>query len=324
MPFIGAKPLLAALAASLFVATDSTPPSVRAHHALAYDEVLERVILTAGSTPRDGGNRFEFFNDTWAFDGAQWNLLTASGDQISGVRLAWDAKGRRMLSFGGFLPTNRSVALLREWRDGAWRTIGDLAEQPTTEGGFVYDIRRERFVAFGGSGGRGQYNSDTWEWDGAAWTKLAVSGPSGRMSQAMVYDARRGRTVVFGGMTGQPGSRPTLLNDTWEFDGRAWSQIAIEGPSPRHGAAVAYDSKRGLVMLFGGYAGETLAADTWSFDGRSWQKLADAGPDGRGSAMAYDAKRDRLVLFGGRGDGWPNGDKNDTWEWDGTQWARVP
>jgi hypothetical protein len=317
---------VAAIGASLALAVAQATPSVRAHHAVAYDEAQERVILTGGSTPRDGGQRFEFFDDTWAFDGARWTSLGNSGAQISGMRLAWDSKNRRMISFGGFLPTNTSVALVREWRDGAWRTIGNHEQQPTTEGGFVYDARRDRFVAFGGSAGRGQFNGDTWEWDGATWTKFNGSGPPARMSHSMVYDARRQRTVLFGGMTGQPGSRPTMLNDTWEFDGRQWTQVQGDGPSPRHGAATAYDSRRGVLVLFGGY-GDPLNADTWSYDGRQWRKLADASPDGpepRGSVMAYDAKRDRLVLFGGRGDGWPDGDKNDTWEWDGSRWMRVP
>jgi hypothetical protein len=37
--------------------------------------------------------------------------------------------------------------------------------------------------------------------------------------------------------------------------------------------------------------------------------------------LAYDKARDRVVLFGGR-NGYPNGDQNDTWEWDGTVWRR--
>ena len=38
--------------------------------------------------------------------------------------------------------------------------------------------------------------------------------------------------------------------------------------------------------------------------------------------LAYDAKRDRLVLFGGRA-GYPNGDLQDTWEWDGSKWVQF-
>jgi hypothetical protein len=38
--------------------------------------------------------------------------------------------------------------------------------------------------------------------------------------------------------------------------------------------------------------------------------------------LAYDKQRDRIVLFGGR-KGWPDGDLNDTWEWDGTSWRQV-
>jgi hypothetical protein len=38
--------------------------------------------------------------------------------------------------------------------------------------------------------------------------------------------------------------------------------------------------------------------------------------------LAYDRRRDRVVLFGGR-KGWPDGDLNDTWEWDGATWRRI-
>ena len=116
-----------------------------------------------------------------------------------------------------------------------------------------------------------------------------------------------------------------MLGDTWEFDGRAWRRLDVAGPSPRAAAGITFDSRRGLVLLFGGMDGERSLADTWAWDGRAWRKLADGGPPPRSmGALAYDRRRDRVVLFGGRGPGWPDGDLNDTWEWDGSRWAMVP
>ena len=86
---------------------------------------------------------------------------------------------------------------------------------------------------------------------------------------------------------------------------------------------VAYDSKRGLVILFGGLGNDGFLGDTWSWDGTKWTRLAETGPEPRGMGyLAYDKRRDRVVLFGGR-KGYPDGDLNDTWEWDGTRWQRV-
>jgi len=300
--------------------TTRTPPR-RAHHALVYDEARERVLLTGGSTPLDGGQRFAFFNDLWAFDGSTWTPLGESGDRMSGMRLAWDRTNRRVVSFGAY--TVRSIGLLRALVGDQWTALGENGDMPAAEPGFVFDSKRNRFVAIGGSSGPGQILGDTWEFDGVAWTRLSGAGPPPRQAHAMVFDERRGRTLLFGGMGTAPrGQRPPALGDTWEFDGTSWTEHEVPGPGARNGAGIAYDSKRGLVILFGG-VGEGFFGDTWSWDGSVWKKLSDTGPEPRGMGyLAYDRQRDRVVLFGGR-KGWPDGDLNDTWEWDGAVWRRI-
>ena len=73
--------------------------------------------------------------------------------------------------------------------------------------------------------------------------------------------------------------------------------------------------------------GRQFHGDLWAWNGRLWRKLADAsetGPAPRAmGTLAYDRKRDRIVLFGGRMR-LPDGDMNDTWEWDGARWSHVP
>ncbi len=58
------------------------------------------------------------------------------------------------------------------------------------------------------------------------------------------------------------------------FDGRTWSRItAANGPSPRHSAGAAYDSKRDRVVLFGGRKGwPNDLNDTWEWDGARWRR----------------------------------------------------
>jgi hypothetical protein len=294
-------------------------PPLRAHHALVYDEANKVVLLTAGSTPVDGGSSFTFFNDRWSFNGKEWRSLGAAGDERSGIGLAYDSKRKKIFSFGGF-KNNISLSDLRILDGDAWKTIADLPEMKAAEPGFVYDVARDRLVAFGGSPGQRAANSDTWEWDGAAWKKFEGPGPGGRMGFAMVYDSKRKKTVLYGGMgTATPGQR---LTDTWEFDGTSWTKVSETGPPQTLAVGHTYDSKRGLLVIFGGGSEQGISGETWGWDGKEWKQLATTGPSARMMGyMAYDKDRDRIVLFGGRVT-WPN-DMNDTWEWDGKKWTEI-
>jgi hypothetical protein len=277
--------------------------------------------MTGGSTPLDGGQRFEFFNDLWSFDGHEWKPLPPSGDRISGTAIAADSRGR-IYSFGGYM--GGAVGSVRMLEADQWKALLPHPSVTAAEPGFVFDSRRGRFIAFGGSAARGQANTDAWEFDGTTWKTLRGSPPPARQAHAMVYDATRDRVVVFGGGgVGVSGGRPPLLDDTWEYDGAAWKRVDIPGPVARVSPGAAFDSKRGLLILFGGSGPSGFLGDTWSFDGTIWKKLADSGPEARAMGyLAYDKARDRIVLFGGR-KGWPDGDLNDTWEWDGSAWKRV-
>ncbi|MEY3231507.1 MAG: hypothetical protein RL689_1596 [Planctomycetota bacterium] len=146
--------------------------------------------------------------------------------------------------------------------------------------------------------------NDTWIYDGASWRQALVAGPSKRSGSTMAYDERRGRTVLFGGSV-QPivgDGRRDFYNDTWEWDGASWRQVASGGPPPRMGAAIAYDPIRQRIVLAGGviYNGSwTALSDCWGWDGVSWVELPSL-PRAVGYApMAFDAARGRLVLFSG-------------------------
>ena len=104
----------------------------------------------------------------------------------------------------------------------------------------------------------------------------------------MVFDAARGRAVLFGGQG------TNLLADTWEWDGKEWTELADTGPAARWGHGVAFDSKRQRVVLFGGEDFGDYFGDTWVWDGDEWTQEQDSGPSSRFiNTLAYDAIRDR-------------------------------
>lgn len=293
-----------------------TAPPLRAHHDLVYDEASQTILLTGGSTPLNGGQSFVFYNDIWRFDGKQWKHVGSSGNERSGMRLAFDSKRNKIFSYGGFAG-NQSLGDLRVLENGQWKTLLNDTAMKAAEPGFVYDVFRDRLVAFGGSGSRDKLHGITWEWDGKQWKRMSDAGPEPRQAFAMVYDAKRKKTVLFGGLNTMPRQ---LYNDTWEWDGKTWTLVDTSGPSKRASPGCAYDEKRGQVVIFGGMGEGGMLGDTWAWNGKEWKKLADAGPSPRAMGyMAYDKKRDKIVLFGGR-KGWPN-DANDTWEWNGKEWT---
>ena len=130
------------------------------------------------------------------------------------------------------------------------------------------------------------------------WTQKEDIGPSARFGHAMTYDLVRSRTVLFGGSSligGQVGS----VNDTWEWDGEFWAQMADIGPAARQDHAMCFDSVRQTTLLFSGLSGQnTPLGDTWSWNGEDWTQLDDSGPSARsGHAMVFDSARGRAVLF---------------------------
>ncbi len=154
-----------------------------------------------------------------------------------------------------------------------------------------------------------------------------AKSPSPRVDHSMAYDAAHQQVVLFGGTAGiTTGSE--LFNDTWLWDGSTWvRQKPVNSPSPRYGAAIAYDEAHSQIVLFGGVTSTTqltLSGETWIWDPghNTWILQNVSGPSPRYKAsMAYDSNTHQLILFGG-GTSAVNAFA-DTWAWNGTGWKQL-
>jgi hypothetical protein len=137
---------------------------------------------------------------------------------------------------------------------------------------------------------------------------------------ALAYDEARGEVVLFGGETGEGSG----TNDTWTFDGTAWTELdPPTRPPARYGASMVFDSARSVIVLFGGLNG-VFMNDTWTWDGTTWTDVTPAiSPTPRYSeALAYDRRAGQVVLFGGYVRKMASCKPlHDTWTWDGTAWT---
>jgi YD repeat-containing protein len=107
--------------------------------------------------------------------------------------------------------------------------------------------------------------AQTWEYDGSDWLLVPPDPefewtiPSG---MRMAYDAGLGQAVLFGGRDPRASE---YYPGTVGYDG-AWASLAPDHhPIGRAGHAMAYDSRREKVVLFGGerWYGTYYLTDTW-------------------------------------------------------------
>lgn len=124
-------------------------------------------------------------------------------------------------------------------------------------------------------------------------------GPTGSHGWRFIYDPVRHVSVLFGG-NGAHGWWGDFLNDTWTFDGSRWSQKSpTTMPSPRAFSVVAFDSKRGVVVLFGGYNGAGLN-DLWTWDGTNWSPEAAAASPPQMFPLGLAYQPDGSLLVAGQ------------------------
>jgi len=237
--------------------------------------------------------------------------------------MAYDSDREQVLLFGG-ADDRRVLGSLWAWNGENWRMLSDSGPAPRTFPCLAYDGGRHRLVLYGGNrvlfgteNDKDTFQDDMWEWDGARWQEIKTTTPAARAEACMVYDLKRRRIVLFGGYR-RAQEQNLRLGDTWEWNGSSWEEMEVSGPSPRNGAAMAYDPVRHLVILFGGNG---PSAETWLWNGKNWSELKTNAVAGRfNPAMAFDETRQHLIRFGG----W-NGQTRlaDNWILESTIWRQL-
>lgn len=243
--------------------------------------------------------------------------------------MGFDPLRRVAVLFGG--TDERTPAVFGDtWEyDGTTWSQRAVAGPPARERfASCFDTARDVFVVFGGASASGQPLGDTWEYDGAQWTARAPAvAPAARLGAAMAFAADTGRAVLFGGRGTDP-AQP--FGDTWEYDGADWLPAPVRRlvpiqPAPRHGHAMTFDARRGVVVLFGGFAsGAThFDRDTWEYSGSLWSEAFPATLPSPSvfPSLTWHGQHQVAVLTGSTGSA---SQRVQTWAWDGSDWQPGP
>lgn len=248
----------------------SSGPAARRWFGMAYDSGRQRVVLFGGSSvvSPQASVPTQLLNDTWEWDGSSWTRRTpAHAPEVRySMHLGYDSQRQRVVLFGGVGTVNSVFTRFSdtwEWDGNDWIQQSPTASPPPRDSYAMGLDSTGRVIIFGGFGGTAGGGSgalaDTWRWTGATWASVSVSSPAG-YNMSIALDATRQRVVRFGG------NYPSLLDQTWEFDGNSWAQVNVATTPPaRAVSAMAYDSARGKVVMFGGENNSGFLGDTWEY-----------------------------------------------------------
>lgn len=265
-------------------------PSGRLAGAAVYDPMRQRFVGFGGTVGVPV--------DTWVLNlrgQANWQPLPVGGDRPNGgwgMTSVYDAKGDRMLIFGGstgdgYYGSSNDVWELALRGVPRWSRIATQGAKPVPRrsGTAIFDPLRNRMVIYGGFDavpGSDQFLGDTWALDFGsdppAWTQLSPAGtlPPGRDAMTAGYDPIHDRMILYGGWSGTD-----YLGDTQFLDWGGASAEAVllpDASASPNAAHLAWD-----VAAATGTHAAVYRRDT----GGEWTALAEAEV-GAGGTLVYE------------------------------------
>ena len=254
----------------------ATSPPGRTGAGLVYDAGHTVLVLYGGSGPQGVAN------DTWTWDGTNWKQMSPveSPPAWYFATMTYDSTINAVMLYAGAgwcrPMCNAPINQTWKWDGTTWTQIRNAGDP----NGFAV---QNAAIAYHSASGHTFFVSQTGTWElDTAWRRVSGGGTvlgSGTMLFgpnlfALADDTGRGVLLELG-----------TNSDTWAWDGKAWTALNPPAAPPvRVGEAMAYDSARKQVVLFGGAASSpsstsltgtwTLLSDTWVWDGRVWTRVA--------------------------------------------------
>ncbi|HKR62848.1 MAG TPA: kelch repeat-containing protein [Thermoanaerobaculia bacterium] len=314
-----------------------TNATIRAYsQAVAYDTERDEIVMFGGSdlgTTNVRSSDVTYARGAWRFPGTLTRPVPRS---LSGFQT--DPVSGNIWLYGGLFE-NSSGFLDDFWgyRNQQWFPITTTDGPSTCSTPLTaFDVDRSRLVVTCLGSSVTEWDSTAFAWKPITLTKL----PDPRRFANMVYDRKLKKTVMFGGYS----ANGNYLNETWTWDGSAWTQVKTktsEAPNNRGLMAMWYDPQLEKTVLYGGLGraninqSVTRYSDMWSFDGTKWTKLNVSQTPGQrlGAQIAVDPVTGKLLLFGGllarstdnQTQTLTQEYANDTWLWDGktSTWTEL-
>ncbi|HKS22451.1 MAG TPA: kelch repeat-containing protein [Thermoanaerobaculia bacterium] len=304
--------------------------------AMTFDLARQQVLLFGGNPVLGGAPR----NEMWTYSAGDWTQIVDPNFTPPGreqfVFLS-DPNTNAVWLFGGIDPYT-TYADLWKYQFGKWQRApltNTLPPPVCASANGALDVDRKKIVVVCSDSSMSEYDFSDWK----SITGLSKAPPA-RSFSSMTYDQTLKKTVLFGGYI------TDYINQTWLWDGTAWTEVDRDLPPQRILASMWFDPHLKKTVIFGGQGRPasqervTRFNDMWSFDGTRWTEIkpATVPPARFGAQVAVNPTTGNVLLFGGvRVDtvevpgtnGAPATTTqvqvyaDDFWEWDGTTWHQV-
>ena len=252
-------------------------PLARYWAAMAYDPFRKSLILYGGESIQLDNSTLDLA-DSWEWQSGtrKWSQLfpkSSPGPQGGPSMVTDTGRGKVLLltvdnpsvvwewDGAGATWTNRTPVQDTRWPSQSWSPL------------VAFDDGRQKMILFDNATyGQGTRSSAFWEWDpiSAGWAPRN-SGDfidlGSNPFPVLAYDSLRRRQVLPTNATTT--TSPTAPVKTWELDanGPTWYRRDLSSsPASLTSAAMAFDSQRGVMVLFGAgpYDGSNLS-ETWEY-----------------------------------------------------------
>ena len=203
------------------------------------------------------GSRGNLLSDTWIWNGSDWihkhPSLSPPARQGAAMTISASTKGFKTILFGGVDKAGNLLDDTWAWNGSNWalehpsqsppaRAYASISIGPSyLSANSFTTLSNQVPILFGGLSRDGPSPimlNDTWEWNGETWIRLfPKTSPSPRQGAVFAYlytpvtttsGLQSGETspehledTLFGGTTGGV-HNPTVLDDTWEWNGSTW------------------------------------------------------------------------------------------------------
>ena len=192
---------------------DVNSPPIRRSPAIAFDEARQKIVLFGGLSSTGGIPRENelFLQDTWEFDGKNWERMATTGPEPRyGSAMIYDPASKKIILFGGNDHSDNIYSDTWEWNGKTWKKLSDTGINPRATFKMIYSKNRNSILLFGGFDKDNIYG-DVWEWKNNAWQKLDVPEMPKMFFPGVTYDTKRNSLVMFGQCSAQG------EGETWEL-----------------------------------------------------------------------------------------------------------
>ncbi len=265
-------------------------PESRTQASMVFEESRNQYLLFGGGKYSVS---WEYFSDTWVFDGQFWTRLMLAGPSARmRAAMAYDPKRKVTVLIGG-AENSTPVADTSTWEfDGeTWKNpaITDPESDGNPAAGYgnmVYHPIMKKMIYHNG------YNGHTWAYDGESWELLNSTGPVAAGSK-MVYEHVNRSILLYGGNDGG-----VYLSNAYRFDGQNWTGLGTVDDLSGHVMWYSHTDKTTYVTA-GIYGDFTYPEELRKLSFGEETKESPYIDMMSRVAMCYDTDSDKIYYFGG-------------------------